>query len=83
MWCTEVGLCLDKYVASIFRVKKKSVDLQQTTRHYIPHDRTLDNHCCENFKSNKLYSFFKMRQRLIIPYYIIMEMVNQTLSQGN
>jgi hypothetical protein len=28
-----------------------SVDFQQTTRCYIPEDRTLHNHCCENLKS--------------------------------
>jgi hypothetical protein len=29
------------------------VDFQQTTWHYIPEDRTLHNHCCENLKSHK------------------------------
>jgi hypothetical protein len=28
-----------------------SVDFQQTTWCYIPEDRTLHNHCCENLKS--------------------------------
>jgi hypothetical protein len=28
-----------------------SVDFQWTTQHYIPEDRTLQNHCCENLKS--------------------------------
>jgi hypothetical protein len=26
-------------------------DFQRTTQHYIPEDRTLHNHCCENLKS--------------------------------
>jgi hypothetical protein len=30
---------------------EKSVDFQQTTRRYIPEDRTLHNHRCENLKS--------------------------------
>jgi hypothetical protein len=29
-------------------------DFQQTTWHYIPEDRTLHNHCCENIKSCKI-----------------------------
>jgi hypothetical protein len=29
-----------------------SVDIHWTTRHYIPKDRTLHSHCCENLKSN-------------------------------
>jgi hypothetical protein len=28
-----------------------SVDFQQTTGHYVPKDRILFNHCCENLKS--------------------------------
>jgi hypothetical protein len=47
-----------------------SVNIQRTTRHYIPEDGTLHNHCCENLKSymeyisslsisyrNRLYAF--------------------------
>jgi hypothetical protein len=30
-----------------------SVDFQRTTRRYIPEDRTLHNHRCENLKSYK------------------------------
>jgi hypothetical protein len=30
---------------------EKSVHFQWTTRRYIPEDRTLHNHCCENLKS--------------------------------
>jgi hypothetical protein len=26
-------------------------DFQRTTRHYIPEDRTLNDHSCENLKS--------------------------------
>jgi hypothetical protein len=29
------------------------VDFQQTTQCYIPEDRSLHNHCCENLKSYK------------------------------
>jgi hypothetical protein len=32
-----------------------SVDFQQTEWHYIPEDRTLHNHHCENVKSYILY----------------------------
>jgi hypothetical protein len=28
-----------------------SVAFQRTTRHYLPEDRTLHNHCCENLKA--------------------------------
>jgi hypothetical protein len=30
-----------------------SVDIQRTTRRYIPEDSTLNNHRCENLKSYK------------------------------
>jgi hypothetical protein len=30
---------------------KTSVDFQRTARRYIPEDRTLYNHCCENLRS--------------------------------
>jgi hypothetical protein len=32
-----------------------SADFQQTTQHYIPDDRTLHNHHCENLKFYKKY----------------------------
>jgi hypothetical protein len=29
---------------------QKSVDFQWTAQHYIPEDKSLHNHCCENLK---------------------------------
>jgi hypothetical protein len=48
----------------VTRFSKKSVDVQQTTQHHIPEDRTLHYHCCENLKtyiielSKYLWSFY-------------------------
>jgi hypothetical protein len=46
-----------EHIASVFRVKMEapcssemSVDFQQTTWNYIPEDRILYNHCCENLR---------------------------------
>jgi hypothetical protein len=40
-----------------------SVDFQKTKRHYIPEDRTLDNHCRENLEMNmkKTESNFRLK----------------------
>jgi hypothetical protein len=38
-----------------------SVDLHRTTRHYIPEDRTLYNHRCENLKSYRRIEFTSYR----------------------
>jgi hypothetical protein len=35
-----------------------SVDFQWSTRRYIPEDRNLPNHCCENFKSYTIDNYF-------------------------
>jgi hypothetical protein len=47
----------EAHIASIFGVKveapcssEMSVDFQQTTWNYIPEDRILHNHCCENLR---------------------------------
>jgi hypothetical protein len=40
-----------------------SVDLQWTTRHYIPEDRTLHNHCCENLKPYTDLRFSQLSQK--------------------
>jgi hypothetical protein len=36
-----------------------SVDFQQTTRGYIPEDRRLYNHLCENLRSYKSCNIFR------------------------
>jgi hypothetical protein len=36
-----------------------SVDFQRTTLRYIPEDRTLYNHCCENLKFYITLCFIK------------------------
>jgi hypothetical protein len=42
-----------------------SVDTQRTTRRYIPEDRTIHNHCCENLKSyTEFRQFFHSKQRV-------------------
>jgi uncharacterized membrane protein len=37
---------------------EKSIDFQRTTRRYIPEDRTLHNHRCENLKSYVLLTLY-------------------------
>jgi hypothetical protein len=34
----------------------QSIECQETTRHYIPEDSTLHNHCCKNLKSYKSWN---------------------------
>jgi hypothetical protein len=57
-----------------------SVDFQWTTWHYIPEDRTLHNHCCENVKSYsyKHVSFLHQSplgcvKTISLPKYLIMK----------
>jgi hypothetical protein len=42
---------------------KMSVDFEWTTQRYIPEDRTLHNHCCENLKSYNYNSVTKVMVR--------------------
>jgi hypothetical protein len=50
-------------------------------RHYIPEDRTLHNHCCENLKSYKLFlvptSFYKRRMMLNISQHTVTAVCGQ------
>jgi hypothetical protein len=41
-----------KWAANI----ERSVNIQQTVHRHIPEDNTVHSHCCENLKSNKLYT---------------------------
>jgi hypothetical protein len=38
-------------------------NVQQVIWHYIPEDRTLHNHCCENLKSYNFYNLFWLAKR--------------------
>jgi hypothetical protein len=42
-----------------------SVDFQRTIWRYIPDDRTLRNHQCENLKSYKTVSFVSLSQHQV------------------
>jgi signal-transduction protein with cAMP-binding, CBS, and nucleotidyltransferase domain len=44
---------------------EKSVDFQRTTRRYIPEDRTLHDHRCENLKSYISVAYFRDDDRTI------------------
>jgi hypothetical protein len=39
---------------AVWSVESQVVDIQRTTQRYIPEDRTLHNHRCENLKSYML-----------------------------
>jgi hypothetical protein len=44
-------LTLQPLIMQVTCFSKTLVDFQQTTHYFIPQDRTLHNHCCENHKS--------------------------------
>jgi hypothetical protein len=53
MWCFTLVSCLA--YSSILKMEtifssETSVHFQRTTRRYVPEDRTLHNHRCENLK---------------------------------
>jgi hypothetical protein len=49
-----------------YNFSEKSVDVQWTTRRYIPEDITLHSHRCENFKSYRYCICFLLREGLFI-----------------
>jgi hypothetical protein len=44
------------------------INFHWTTQHYIPEDRILHNHCCENLKSNIMQFIFQLSQLSIKLY---------------
>jgi hypothetical protein len=59
--CFLAGLFLALFFGPELKIKavsssETSVDVQRTTRRYIPGHRTLHNHRCENLKSSSLFN---------------------------
>jgi hypothetical protein len=53
-----LGLFFDPEDVCDVLLPETSVELQRTTRRYIPEDRTLHNHRCENIKSYMKITLF-------------------------
>jgi hypothetical protein len=63
-----IAKVIDTYIHMPFTLQRhrqdtwegKKIDFQGTTRRYVPEDRTLHNHRCENLKS---YKYIRYRQK--------------------
>jgi hypothetical protein len=63
---------------------KTLVDFKWTTRCYIPEDRTLHNHCCENLQNLKfVYWFLAMLSVSNIEPYNAIALGLTTLTTGS